>query len=190
MPAPLSDEQLVARAAALHRKLAIKQLRHRGVAVTRGTLSRKLKKTVSVFYGETAQGKPVRIDTVTDSTYYRYLTEDSHELLLPGETLGSGNTWYYLWEDGKRKRSAIHAEQLGANDARTRGAIRGRLATSNPTCEVCAALSGEFQEFGFVNLRGADSTKALRLPLMTSHGRRSPGSSSSTGVDRRSCSSI
>jgi hypothetical protein len=156
MPDPAPDDFLVRRVKALHKRLAITQLTGRGLDVTPDRLQLSLKRGTVSIVETTVDGKLIRIITTNNSTYYKLLKESAHNLLLPGEVLGSRPTLVYgPKEPGKKSppRQTIHAEQLGVNDAVLMGGERGRIATSNPGCDrqCISLLNDEFPTFTHVN---------------------------------------
>lgn len=150
-----SEHALVARVKALHNRLAVKSLTDRGKELSPKNFGlEKRNGTVSIVQIQIDK-KRIGIVTTTSSKYYKYLVNEGHHLLIPGEILGSPPTLVYgPKESGKSpKRQSVHAEQLGVNDARSMGAKRGVMATSNLGCkEQCVALiREEFPTFTHLN---------------------------------------
>ncbi|HEX5151230.1 MAG TPA: SpvB/TcaC N-terminal domain-containing protein [Parafilimonas sp.] len=104
------------------------------------------KSTVSVVEG-ILKGTRTRIITVTNSRAYKLLSEGN--ILAKGEILGS-KPGFMNWT-GFRNRFALHAEQIGVNDASRLGMKSGTIGTSNLGCEVCQSAIEEFFP-GFVHL--------------------------------------
>lgn len=155
MANPVSDEYLEMRVKALHKRLASTRLKARGLEATTARLQQSLRwSTVSVVE-TTIHGKAVRIVTTNDAQFYKIMQQSSHTFLLPGEVLGSRPVYVYGPKEPKKRppRQTIHAEQLGANDARRMGGSGGRIATSNAGCtDRCISLiREEFPEYQHVN---------------------------------------
>ncbi|NYT10461.1 MAG: hypothetical protein GKC09_11120, partial [Methanosarcinales archaeon] len=141
---PLSDVQLHQRAQELSRQLVIEEFASRGVTPSEALIRRVMgQSTVSIVQTEVG-GQTTRIVTTTSSRHHQLLSR----FLGSGEQLGS-EPIPVSWSGG---RFAIHAEQVGVNDAIQRGAVTGRIATSNRGCGVCQSLlSEEFPGFTHVN---------------------------------------
>jgi len=200
---PLPDEALVARVLDLHRKLEAGVLSRKGLELTDKLFGvARSRSTVSLVEARTTRGT-VEIINTTSTTYYKMISENPEKWLLPGEQLGSRPTQVYgPKEVGERPpRQAIHAEELGVNDARALGARSGRVASSNLGCdEQCVSLlREEFPGFRHLNperpgtqpppvpeavadaaARRGVSVGSRAVPDLTS-----PAASRATGAERR-----
>jgi len=139
----------------LHRKLEAGVLSRKGLELTDKLFGvARSRSTVSLVEARTTRGT-VEIINTTSTTYYKMISENPEKWLLPGEQLGSRPTQVYgPKEVGERPpRQAIHAEELGVNDARALGARSGRVASSNLGCdEQCVSLlREEFPGFRHLN---------------------------------------
>jgi hypothetical protein len=177
VPAPLSDEALVARAKTLHELVVVSKLRQRGIALTEKALGQWFGfSTVSVVQTR-VRGRVIRIINTNHPELYRVLQQEGYRLLLPGEVLGSepirfsGRTL-----DKKRLTDTIHAEQLGVHDARRFGGTAGEIASSNKGCKgACVALLQEyFPAYRHVNPANTSPQVSHRINLLKPDGTRAP----------------